>query len=226
MTQTPSISPYNSRSDLPPAIGWLFDRSGAMGAVLDFGAGCLFIDKSPFAHRVRNALELAYQADNIGNKHLALSLCVSALEALLCTRSGGKVEQLKRRIPAVLQASQSLADDARDSVELLYDMRSRCLHGGEVGLDETQLQRDLPIVRRLLSAVLRGSLEWAVNENCPVAEIDDTDWTKVLKTATKDQNCIQAVAGITRQLSEHLQAFTSAFGRNRIKELLASGDKE
>jgi hypothetical protein len=208
--------------EVPPAIGDLCSGVGPFGRSLNFAAAHLFI-KSPFARRIRNALELTVHADNAvtNNTTVALSICVSALEALLCNdcrdsrgRREKKTPQLKLRIPAVLQADQKLSDDFACAFDNLYDVRSRYFHG-DYTPSEVELSRNVPFVRRLIAAVLRGALEWAVHKTNTPEQVNETEWRKELEAATRNLN--YHVAGVTKDLAEHLRAFTNVFGKDRLK---------
>jgi hypothetical protein len=200
----------DGRSDLQPAVGWLFDRSGAMGSVLEYGAAYLFVENSSFANRLRTALELTSHAESASNTTVVLSLYVSALEALLCSedKKAKNSEQLKRRIPALLHANR-LAGDTEDALRSLYKVRNRCMHGQDVSTS-----KDVSAVQLLFAAVFRATLEWSVHNYSSAESADDRHWIKALKSAVNDSDRI--FAGITKELSEYLHAFTAVFGKDRL----------
>jgi hypothetical protein len=210
-------------SDLPPTIEDLVTGAGPFGEVLNYGVAFIFVD-SHFARRIRNALELTSHADQTTGA-VALSLCVSALEALLCSGTVKKLEQLKWRIPAALHADQKLADDSVGAIRALYDQRSRCLHGERIS-NQGDMARDLPVVRRLVAAVLRAALEWAVQKNDGPERTDESEWRKELEAATKNPKQLGHIAGVTEDLAEHLRAFANVFGKDLIRELFDEADVE
>jgi hypothetical protein len=198
---------------VPPAIGDLFSGSSAFGAPLKYAVAFLFID-SPFAQRIKLALELTSNADSVANRAIALSLCLSSLEALLCKEDRDKKNstQVRERVPAVLQADQKLAEEAGEAIRMLYRVRNRCLHGQEVST-----QHGVSAVRRLVGAILRGVLEWAVYTSDDAANLDDDEWIQELEAAATTPNRPAQIAGITKDLVEHLQTFTNVFGKDRLK---------
>lgn len=214
---------------LQPAIDRLFNRLEPMGHTLEFAMKCLFVEAA-FAQRIRNALELKSHADSVTNQAIALSLCVSALEAILCEERKEKNSgQLQKRIPALLKADQKLAKDSAGAIRALYKVRNRCLHGQVV-----LKSHDVSAVRRLFGAVLRGALEWAVSRGDAPSDADETErmseleseWKKVLKDATVNPDDITHIPGVTKDLHEHLHAFTTAFGKDRLSELFDGVEDE
>jgi hypothetical protein len=200
---------------IPPAIGSLASGSNPFGTTLDYAAACILID-TDFARRINNSLELTSHADNMTNNSIALSLCVSSLEALLCCEDKNErnSEQLQKRIPALLQADQKLAENSGIAIRALYKVRNRCLHGQEVST-----QHDVNAVRRLVAAVLRGVLEWAVHRNDDPVQTDDFEWRKELEVATTDKKDVKHLEGVTKGLVDHLLEFTSVFDKNRVAQL-------
>jgi hypothetical protein len=128
---------------------------------------------------------------------------------------------LQKRIPALLQADQNLAENSGIAIRALYGVRNRCLHGQDVST-----HHDVNVVRRLVAAVLRGVLEWAVHRNDNPAQADDSEWRKDLEAATTNQKEIKHVTGVTTELVGHLLEFANVFNKNRLSHLFDDDSAE
>src|SRR5262249_19099382 len=104
----------------------------------------------------------------------------------------------------------------RQSIEALYNIRSRCLHGA-IPSDESVLAEDLDVVKQLLAAMLRAVLEWAVFKHVRTDEHADSEWSMELERATINKEKISRIPGVTIDLVEHLKTFVEVFRRDRLK---------
>jgi hypothetical protein len=191
-----------------PPVTWLMSEN--VSDLLRYAISYLFTD-SDFARRIKNALELTHYADTHANEAIALSFCVSALEALLCDKKDKKVRQLQERIPALLQATTTLAKESAPAVKRLYNARSSCLHGSRLSTESGHTIA----ARRLAAAVVRGALEWAIHNGDNPWDTSDKDWLQELRRATVHGKVCK-VAGVTPELAEHLDEFQRVFRQRPI----------
>jgi hypothetical protein len=133
------------------------------------------------------------------------------LEALLCDKRDQKVTQLKERIPALLQATTTLAKESAPAIKRLYNARSSCLHGSRLSTESGHTIA----ARRLAAAVVRGALEWAIHNGDNPWDTSDKDWLQELRRATV-RGKVCNVAGVTPELAEHLDEFQRVFRQRRI----------
>jgi hypothetical protein len=176
--------------------------------LIRYALSYVFID-SDFARRISNAMRLIQFSDAHANDAVSLAFCVSAMEALLCNPWDSrprirKSEQLRKRIPALLQAGQD-SPDFDSSVDALYEARSRCLHGSSMSSDPELVLE----TRRLVAAILRATLEWAIHKSDEPQNVSADDWITELQVATAGER--QPIPGVTKDLAKHFTDFHRVF---------------
>ncbi len=195
----------------PPPLDWLLSED--VKRVLACAANCL-LTESPFARRVKTAITYAQSAQKQADEDraFALSLCVLAMESLLCNGDKSKCAQFKARIPTLLQSDRQLADKAKTAIGNVYNARSRFFHGDNPDVTQEQLA----VTERLLSAALRAAIEWSIHDNADAPWIPQRDWIDTLRDAADRGH---GVPGVTKELSEHVDKFQRVFGRDRLGDL-------
>lgn len=106
--------------------------------------------------RLRNAVHLLVEADRQEMPAIGLSLCFSAIEALVCRKSQGIVDELSRNVATLLQRNSRDRRQTSRAIVRLYDLRCKAMHG-------ERLANDYPAwtgARVLATAVLAAVLEW------------------------------------------------------------------
>ncbi len=112
--------------------------------------------KRSLAARLRNAARVLVQADQQEQASVALALCFAAIEAMLCRKTIGIVDELARNAATLLEHEPLNRQRAMKAVKKLYDARSKLLHGENI--DVTPEMR--VHVRRLAAGCLKAILEW------------------------------------------------------------------
>ena len=85
--------------------------------------------KDNFDGRMRNAMVFLAEADRQDNNAISLSLCCTAMEAMLLRKGEPVVDKLSARTAALLEPDKRNRSDAIRFVSKRYDARSRVLHG-------------------------------------------------------------------------------------------------
>lgn len=106
--------------------------------------------------RLQNAVLLLADADKQSNPTIGLSLCFSAIEALVCEKRDGIVSELATRVAALLLPNPIERHDAFERIKKLYNVRSEYLHGAKLEHEEENWRK----VRRLAAGVLTAVLQW------------------------------------------------------------------
>jgi hypothetical protein len=106
-----------------------------------------------FQRRLRNALMMLVEADRQTHDAIGLSLCFSALEAMLVDSKSSIVATLSENLAALLEPVAANRPRAVKVVAELYDTRSRVLHGDSLDFDKTD------DARLLAAAVLKALME-------------------------------------------------------------------
>lgn len=112
--------------------------------------------KDSLHRRIRNAAQLLKQADQQEHPAVKLALSFSAIEALVCQKTEGIVDELTRRVSTLLQPNPDRRLDQMDWIRELYRSRSKLLHGEKVESDAVQAMK----VRILAAYVLLAVLQW------------------------------------------------------------------
>jgi hypothetical protein len=105
--------------------------------------------------RLRNAMLLLTEADRQTHFAIAVSLCFSAMEAMLGKGNTDISVSLSRNIAALLEPPNAKRTAAMKVVKDLYNVRSKVLHGASLDHDPKTRQR----CRWLASAVFGAVLE-------------------------------------------------------------------
>ena len=150
-----------------------------------------------FDQRMRNAMQLLVEADEQGSQVISLSLCFSAIEAMVCEKSEGIVDELSRHVASLLEPIGLNRPDAIQGAKKLYNVRSKVLHGDSlVGTDS-----DYWAARMLAAAVLKAAIEWRTHVERMGQAADRADFLSELKTisATGGQ-----MVGVDPKLSRFL----------------------
>ena len=91
--------------------------------------------KTSMTQRMRNAVHLLVEADAQQNDTIALALCFSAIEALLCSKTDGIQDELAKNVTSLLLPEKTQRKVPEGQVKELYKRRSRALHG-EAAIDD------------------------------------------------------------------------------------------
>jgi hypothetical protein len=111
---------------------------------------------SSLEQRLRNAAHLLVEADNQDSVAVSLSLSFSAIEAMVCQKSQGIVDELSRNVASLLEPDKLNRMEAISAVKKLYNLRSKTLHGASVEGDERAKWK----ARVLAAAVMKAVVEW------------------------------------------------------------------
>ena len=106
--------------------------------------------------RLRNAVHLMVAADQQRMAAIAMALDFSAIEALLCSRQQGIVDELSRNVATLLQPDARSRQETIKAVKKLYDLRSKAMHGEQLTNDSEARDQ----VRLLAAAVFSAILDW------------------------------------------------------------------
>lgn len=112
--------------------------------------------KDTIERRLRNAIRLLIESDHQDAPAIQLSLCFAGIEALVCTKKEGIVDQLARNVATLLQPQSDERRTAISRVKKLYDLRSKVLHGTQVDVEMNAVLD----ARRLAGGVLMAVVEW------------------------------------------------------------------
>jgi hypothetical protein len=105
--------------------------------------------------RLRNAALLLTEADRQKHFAIAVSLCFSAMEAMLSPGSGDITANLSRNIATMLEPPDANRTGAMKVVKDLYNVRSKVLHGASLDFDP----KTITSCRFLAAAVLLAFVE-------------------------------------------------------------------
>lgn len=152
---------------------------------------------STFEQRVRNSVHLLVEADAQQNTAIALSLCCSAIEALVCDKKEGIVDEISRHVAALLEPKSLNRPNAIKGVKNLYDLRSTALHGSALTDDESARWQ----TRALAAATLKASIEWHNHVVRMGDQPKRDDFISELRTITTTG---QQMVGISEELSRFL----------------------
>jgi len=111
---------------------------------------------SSIDQRLRNAVHFLVEADNQKSDAIALSLCFSAIEAMVCEKTEGIVDELSRNVASLLEPDALNRPCAIQAIKRLYNLRSKTLHGAVVHAGESIRWQ----ARLLAAAVLKALTEW------------------------------------------------------------------
>jgi hypothetical protein len=151
---------------------------------------------STFEQRVRNSVHLLVEADSQQNTAIAISLCCSAIEALVCDKTEGIVDELSRHVAALLEPISLNRLSAMGGVKDLYTLRSKALHGDALTEDDSARWK----ARSLAAATLKAAIEWHNHVTRMGAQPSRADFISELQTAATGQQMV----GIPSELSKFL----------------------
>ena len=151
--------------------------------------------------RFQNAIDLLVLADEQESHIVGLSLCFSAIEALVCENPQGIVKELSRRVVALLQPDGKQRPDAIKNIIKLYNFRSNFLHG--INMDECE--QSYVQTRTLAAAVLRAVVDWQTYQSRMGDESKRKDFLSQLKFIEESgQKMIGDSGDLSRLLPEKL----------------------
>jgi hypothetical protein len=150
-----------------------------------------------FVQRLRNAAHLLVEADSQTNHAIALSLSFSAIEALVCEKTEGIVDELSRHVATLLQPQARDRPDAITAVKKYYNLRSKTLHGDHIVNDIDARWR----VRALASAVFKACVDWKRHIAMIGADINRSDFLTELRTCSTTG---QQIVGVSDGLAKFL----------------------
>ena len=123
-----------------------------------FGISCVELailntsNKDTFQRRIANAVRLLAEADNQRSDPIGLSLCITAIDALLGRKGPEMTQALADFVAGLLEPEVTLRRQAAECVRDLYDNRSRVLHGDRLE-GNSKLRKN---ARQLAASVLYG----------------------------------------------------------------------
>jgi hypothetical protein len=158
---------------------------------------------SSIGQRLRNAVHLLVEADNQPNESISLALSFAAIEALVCEKSDGIVDELSRNVAALLQPIAIDRPSVIKAVKQLYNIRSKALHGDRLDDDRQSRWK----ARMLAAAVLRGVTEWMDHVVKVGAEPNRVEFLDELRTSAMTGH---QMVGIDPRLSRLLPSENSA----------------
>lgn len=152
---------------------------------------------SSFGQRLRNAAHLMVEADSQTNHAIALSLCFSAIEALVCEKTDGIVDELSRHVSTLLEPSARERPDSIAGVKQYYNLRSKTLHGDHIVDDIDARWR----ARALASAVFEACIQWRQHVQMVGADIVRSDFLSELRNCSATG---QQIVGVSDRLAKYI----------------------
>lgn len=152
---------------------------------------------SSFEQRMRNATHLLVEADDQENRVIALSLCFSAIEAMVCDKTEGIVDELSRHVASLLEPIGLSRIEAIAGIKKLYNIRSKVLHGDNLAGTDDDFWR----ARALAAAVLKAADDWKLHTMRMGEEVDRKDFISELRTISTTGS---QMVGIGPELSRFL----------------------
>jgi hypothetical protein len=110
--------------------------------------------KDSISRRVRNAVILLVEAHRQRNGAIALALYCSAMEAVLGRKGAEITNTLAGNVAVLLEPELKYRIDAEDFVKLLYDTRSRVLHGERIASEQQEIRNARCLVYAILYALI------------------------------------------------------------------------
>jgi hypothetical protein len=122
--------------------------------------------KDELLDRLRNAIVLISQADEIALEPIALSLTFAAIEALVCEEGEVPVnKQVKRHVATLLVQDPAKRKGKKGTeavIDKLYDIRSKVLHGSKIHWPEVEELNEAG--RSVASGVILAVAYWRENQ--------------------------------------------------------------
>lgn len=149
--------------------------------------------------KMGNAVRLLVQADDQEDKGIGLSLCFSAIEAIVCEERRSITKQLSTNVPALLQPERTKRETAQKRLKKLYKIRCSVLHGGAID----KPPRDT--ARLLAAAVLAAAVEW----NAFHHRVGNTSARKTFLEELHDTASGRPMIGVPEEFSRCLESLGS-----------------
>jgi hypothetical protein len=109
-----------------------------------------------FFERLSNAVTLLAHADQAGAAPISLSLSFAAIEAIVCEEELPVTRQIKKHVSTLLVPDAARRKKRETTLEDLYRIRCKVLHGSRVDASRTALET----VRRIAAGVIRAVTCW------------------------------------------------------------------
>lgn len=133
--------------------------------------------KNALYHRLQNAICLLAEADLQEHGAISLSLCFSAIEALVCTKKEGIVDELSAHVATLLQPDSGQRSTAIRYIKKMYTIRCKVLHGEDIN------PKGGGSIRTVAAAVVAAVVEWNVHMQRMSTEADHRNFLDELKEA-------------------------------------------
>lgn len=150
-----------------------------------------------FNQRLRNAAHLLVEADSQSSDAIGLALSFSAIEALVCEKSEGIVDELSRHVATLLEPNALERPESIKVVKQFYSLRSKTLHGDRIDGDLDARW----IARALASAIFAAAVEWKRNRLSLGSEIDRGNFISELRDSSSTG---QKIAGVPTDLNRFI----------------------
>lgn len=195
--------PFNAKEDVEK----LSYPSFAGGFGRTFFARCVsgyFVKtkkKGDMDSRIGNAVRMLVEADAQRSYTVALALCFTAIEAIVCVKTEGITEELANNATVALEAEPRQRDGAIEAIRALYRLRSKAVHGESIKQDQTAWRK----TRRLAAAVLGAATEWSSHKRQRGDIAEQREFAKDLKKALRTGSKVVGV-GERFGVAERLRA--------------------
>ncbi len=157
---------------------------------------------SSLEQRLRNAAHLLVEADSQDSVAISLSLSFSAIEAMVCSKTDGIVDELSRNVAGLLEPNKLNRMDAISAIKQLYALRSKTLHGASVDGDDNAKWK----ARCLAAAVVKAVVEWREHVARMGDEASRDDFLAELRGLSVTGN---QMVGVSEELSKYIPTETN-----------------
>jgi len=155
--------------------------------------------KGLMERRIANAVRMLMQADSQGNYAVALALCFTAIEAIVCGGNQNISDTLARNAATALEPDRAQRKQAVDAIKNLYDIRSKAVHGEMVEEDEHAWLQ----TRRLAAGILAAAAQWSAYQRRMGDRLEHHEFVAHLKAASISGS---PVVGVSESLRSCLPA--------------------
>lgn len=140
---------YDNKGRLGLGLGWVRD-------VLDeyFRTGT-HSKTDTFERRITNAVLLIAESDAQSNSAIGLALSITAVEAILGSRSEGIAQRLGEMVAVLLEPDPQQRPLAVKFIKRLYDDRSRVLHGESLNREQESVRKGRLVAAAVLMAFIQ-----------------------------------------------------------------------
>lgn len=165
------------------------------------------LPKNRVENRIERAMRLLTHADTSREDGVAISLCFSAIEALLCEGKDSLVQQVARRTSTLLEPNGHARPDGIKLIKKYYDKRSKFMHGEQIEVSREQRL----FVRRLAAATIISITCWLEHERRVMGENANNLGKKdeFLKELRRTEEGGQEFVGIGETFSHCLQEYSN-----------------